>query len=64
MTEYNGMRFPMGAFIIWNEKEVLMGKSDPLTKEILKIHSPPDKDGYVTYYPTESFKSVIFNKSC
>jgi len=61
MTEYNGMRFPMGSFIIWNDKEVLMGKSDPLTKEILSIHTPPDKNFYVTHYDPKTFKTVLKN---
>lgn|GEM_PF-5319301 len=58
MNEYNGIRFPMGSFIIWNDKEILMGKSNPLTKEILSIHSMPDKEGCVTYYSPETFKVI------
>lgn len=63
MNEYNGMRFPMGGFIIWNDKEVLMGSCDPLTKEILSVHTPPDKKGNVTYYYPKHFKSVLKDDS-
>lgn len=63
MTEYSGIRFPMGSFIICNDKEVLMGKSDPLTKEILSIHTPPDQKMDVTHYDPKTFKTVLKNDS-
>ncbi len=48
----------MGSFIVWNDKQVLMGKCDPISKEILGIHTPPDKQGRIIHYCPESYKGI------
>lgn len=58
MTKYSGFHFPMGSFIIWNDKQVLMGRCDPVTKEILGIHTPPDKEGYITHFDPRLYTGI------